>query len=97
MAVINCPKCGKRMVTQNILEKHLAKSHPAPVVTPPVETTPVVPEVEEKMVMIKSADNRKLEVSIGDRAWNAPIIEVPQSLAGEVRRILLEGGFFLKD
>lgn len=99
MAIITCGVCGKRMVTQDILVKHMAKTHPVKQVEPvaPVAPTPVVEEKPEEMVTIKSADNRRLEVSVGDKAWNAPEIQVPKELAGEVRRILLEGGFFLKD
>lgn len=60
------------------------------------EQTPVV-EPKPEMVIIRSADNRRLEVSVGNQIWNNVNIEVPKELAGEVRRILLEGGFFLKD
>ena len=99
MTVLTCNVCGKRMVSPHILELHMAKSHPIKKVEPvtPVVSTPVVEEKVEEMVTIKSADNRRLEVSVGDRFWNAPEIQVPKAMVGEVRRILLEGGFFLKD
>jgi len=99
MAILTCNVCGKRMVSPHILELHMAKTHPVKQVEPvaPVAPTPAVEEKVEEMVTIKSADNRKLEVSVGDRFWNAPEIQVPKKMAGEVRRILLDGGFFLKD
>jgi hypothetical protein len=97
MAIITCGVCGKRMVTQDILVKHMAKTHPAKEEVVAPVSTPVVEEKVEEMVTIKSADNRRLEVSVGNSAWNAPEIQVPKAMAGEVRRILLEGGFFLKD
>lgn len=99
MAILTCSVCGKRMVSPHILELHMAKTHSVKQVEPvaPVTPTPVVEEKVEEMVTIKSADNRRLEVSVGDRSWNAPEIQVPKELVGEVRRILLDGGFFLKD
>lgn len=93
-----CGVCGKKYMGDKKLADHMAKAHPVKVEdATPVAPTPVVEEKVEKMVTIKSADNRRLEVSVGERFWNAPVIEVPEALAGEVRRILLDGGFFLKD
>ena len=99
MAILTCNICGKRMVSPYILKLHMAKSHPVKQVEPvaPIVSTPVVEEKVEEMVTIKSADNRRLEVSVGNLAWNASEIQVPKAMVGEVRRILLEGGFFLKD
>ena len=99
MAILTCNICGKRMVSPYILKLHMAKSHPVKQVEPvtPIVSTPVVEEKVEEMVTIKSADNRRLEVSVGNLAWDASEIQVPKAMVGEVRRILLEGGFFLKD
>ena len=99
MAILTCNVCGKRMVSPYILKLHMAKSHPVKQVEPvtPVAPPTVVEEKPEELITIKSADNRRLEVSVGNLAWNAPEIQVPKAMVGEVRRILLEGGFFLKD
>ena len=60
------------------------------------ETAPaVIPD--ENFVILKSADNRKLELSIGGTTWNDLEIKVPKEMAVTARRSLLEGGFFLKD
>ncbi len=54
-------------------------------------------EETEPMVTIKSADKRPLEASIGDVTWKGVEIHVPQSQAGDVRRMLEDAGYFLKD
>lgn len=92
-----CGVCGKRYMGDKKLADHMAKVHPVKEPVAPITPPTVVEEKPEEMVTIRSADNRRLEVSVGDRFWNAPEIQVPVALAGEVRRILLEGGFFLKD
>lgn len=97
MATLNCSVCGKRMLSQTILTQHMAKRHAEGGTVETVVPQPVVEEKAEEMVMIKSADNRKLEVSIGNRYWNDMVIQVPKELSDEVRRILVNGGFFLKD
>ena len=97
MAILTCGVCGKRMVNSHILKLHMAKSHGVKKPVVPVVPPTVVEEKVEEMVTIRSADNRRLEVSVGNLAWNAPEIQVPKELVGEVRRILLDGGFFLKD
>lgn len=55
------------------------------------------PVVEEpKTVTIETADGRTLYVNINGRAFEGKIIEVPASLEGEVRRLLVEGNFLIK-
>jgi len=73
----------------------------------PVEEPIVVEEVVEEMVVdgetvadgevqIVSADNRVLEASIGERIWKGTTITVPAEQEEDVRRILEDGGFFIK-
>lgn len=61
-----------------------------------IEETPVVP-VESDFVILRSADKRKLELSIGSQVWNDFEIKVPKTMAQTARRSLEEGGFFLHD
>jgi hypothetical protein len=112
MTVI-CDECGAKMPTRKILELHKNKRHGgtteeektviAPQETKPgeqtettltQESTAVVPE---GMVEIVSADNRELEVSIGREVWKGKTILIPKEVEKDVRRILGDGGFFLKD
>lgn len=51
----------------------------------------------EPKVSLRSADGRKLEASIGDVRWEGKEIFVPQSQAGDVRRMLEGAGYYLKD
>lgn len=56
------------------------------------------PATEAKQfVILRSADKRQLEASIGDQVWKGTEISVPVEQAGDVRRLLEDGGFFLKD
>ena len=70
---------------------------------PAVETTVDGGEAEtttapaEAMVELRSADGRVLEASIGDSMWKGKVIQVPAHQAGDVRRLLEAGGYFLKD
>lgn len=68
---------------------------PVAPVEEPAEATPAV-EDDLPMVKIETADNRTLEVSIGDQYWKGKEIFVPVELEDDVRRILIGGGFFLK-
>ena len=63
----------------------------------PTPVTPLAQQTDENFVILKSADNRKLELSIGGTTWNDLEIKVPKEMAITARRSLLEGGFFLKD
>lgn len=71
---------------------------------PPVEEAPAVeptpapePTNDSAMVNLISADGRALEVAVGGESWNGRVISVPKKQADDIRRILTEGGFFLKD
>ena len=100
MATLNCTVCGKRMVTPRIMELHMKKWHAVPETVEEKAVVEVQPTEEKEMdslVTIKSADGRKLEVSVGERSWNSTEIQVPKDMVGEIRRILLDGGYFLKD
>lgn len=55
------------------------------------------PQEEITMKKIISADNRQLEVSIGNEVWKGFEIMVPSNLEGEIRRILHDGGFYVKN
>lgn len=65
--------------------------------TQPITSKPVEPIVEEGMVVLKSADGRKLEVSINAQNWSGIEISVSKDQANSVRRELIRGGFYLKD
>lgn len=61
------------------------------------EETSVKEAKPEGFVTIRSADGRQLEASIGDKVWKGVEISVPEEQAGDVRMLLEQGGFFLKD
>lgn len=98
---------AKAKVEEKKEETKLRSKAPKAEATAPVE--PVVPETpaeptpapepakEAEMVDLLSADNRDLEVSIGDKFWKGKVISVPKEQEGDIRRILSEGGFFLKN
>jgi hypothetical protein len=69
---------------------------PAENQTPGMEV-PTEENKDTRMVVLKSADNRPLEVSINNQTWTGKEISVPKDQADTVRRELLRGGFFLKD
>ena len=75
-------------------EAEIAEETPAP-------EAPVQPEVavapQDDTVLLRSADNRTLEVSIGEAVWIGKEIRVPAHQAQSVRKLLEDGGFFLKD
>lgn len=50
-----------------------------------------------RMVELISADGRQLEVSISNDVWKGLRILVPVELEGEIRRILEEGGYYVKN
>lgn len=67
----------------------------------PVEQTkPEIAEQEEldtpEEVIITSADGRVLEAAINERTFKGKTISVPAELAEEVKRLLLNGGYFIK-
>lgn len=49
-----------------------------------------------QFVTIESADGRMLEASIGPVVWKGKTIQVPADQAGEVRRLLTDGGFYVR-
>lgn len=55
--------------------------------------TPAAPAT----VTLISADKRVMEVSIGSNTWKGVEITVPQELESEIRRLLEDGGFYLKN
>lgn len=66
--------------------------------TPVVKTTDdVVVDPVKDSVTIRSADSRNLEVSVNGVAFNGKEIVVPKEQEGDIRKILADGGFFLKD
>ena len=69
---------------------------PETVVTSQIKQTEVVNPVEET-VILRSADGRELEASINNQFWRGKTIEVPVSAAGDVRRMLEVGGYYLKN
>lgn len=64
-----------------------------PVVEEAVEPSKVV---ETDYVEIASADNRDLEVSVGNVHFVGKKIAVPRNMEKDIKRILEEGGFFIK-
>lgn len=59
----------------------------------PVE---VVPEEAPIMVEIVSVDGRNMEVSINSNYWSGKKILVPADQEGQVRKILTDGGYYIK-
>ena len=55
------------------------------------------PIVNAGEVKIETADNRVLQAAIGDRVFEGKVIYVPEEQADDVRRLLKEGGFFIKE
>ncbi len=64
--------------------------------TEAVEETPA-PVVDDGSVLLRSADGRALQASIGESVWQGVEIRVPAHQAADVRSLLEKGGFFLKD
>lgn len=64
----------------------------------PAEPPVVVEEANDptKTPLI-SADGRVLEVSVNGVTWSGKTIYVPKEIEGEVRRLLEDGHFFLKN
>lgn len=106
MSAIKCEQCGKRMVTQDIYEKHLAKTHGGNTTqnTSDVIATEEVKEEAPKSevevpsgyVIFESIDDRKLDVSINGNFWKGKAIKVPEFFAGEVESLLNLGKFYFK-
>ena len=61
-----------------------------------VITPEIKKEVESGMVEIESVDGRELEASVGTTIWKGKVIIVPKEMEEDVRRLLIEGGFFIK-
>jgi len=53
-------------------------------------------KVEKKGVSIRSADGRSLYVSINGQKWEGTELTVPEKYANEAKRILMEGGYYIK-
>lgn len=99
MAIILCPQCNKRMITQRILDAHLAKSHPATDPLPqsltsentsPATPEPIVetPAMTEKITLRFSAP---IEVSINSVHYFGTVVEAPNmAVATEIVRIAKE-------
>lgn len=86
-------KASAKQHSQAKKEANRAENNqPAPEPEPTVEA-----EKPKKFVTLISADKRVMEVSIGGENWKGVTITVPEELEGEIRRILEEGGFFLKN
>lgn len=108
MSAINCGVCGKRMVTEKILDAHMKKTHSGN----STETNPELAGVseapqesqkftqEEKLagyVIFKSLDDRALDVSINDQFWKGKTIQVTEANASEVRSLLRNGKYFFEE
>ena len=67
--------------------------------TPQVQTPDDVVKdpINDNYVEIRSADGRSLEVAINGVMYNDKTIRVPREQEGDIRRILNDGGFYLKD
>lgn len=61
------------------------------------QVQPTVEKASPSFVTIRAADKRMLELSIGELVFKGHEIQVPAELEGEARRILEQGGFYLKD
>ena len=64
---------------------------------PAQEEAPAPEVVDDGSVLLRSADNRSLQASIGESVWEGKEIRVPAHQAKDVRNLLENGGFFLKD
>ena len=74
------------------VEEKSTEESPLPATEPAVESPK-----DPNLVDIISADGRELEFSINNENWKGKVISVPKHLEGEARRILEEGGFFIKN
>lgn len=97
MPLIKCGVCGKRMPTEKVLAGHLRKAHSNLPEQPTATETKTPTETVAQTVKLVSLDAKKpLEVSIGSQYWRGLTIEVPSDLAGEIMRLLKDGGYYYK-
>lgn len=79
------------------VEAELAQPSAPEPEAPAQEEAPAPEVVDDGSVLLRSADNRSLQASIGESVWEGKEIRVPAHQAKDVRNLLENGGFFLKD
>lgn len=82
---------GDKVILADEVEPHDKVATVEEELRPSLENTP------SGFTKIISADGRTLEASVGDQHWIGKELDVPNEQAGEVRRLLEEGGFYLKN
>ncbi len=104
MAIILCPACGRRMITQEILTSHLAKTHPdfkpteepltegdttaTPVSEPEATPAPQPQPIGENITLRFS---QPVEITINGVKYEGQVVEAPNMpIASEIVRIARE-------
>ena len=102
MAILLCPICSKRMVTQKVYDGHMAKAHPdasvekplvAPVETPVAPVTPEVPVYVPPVVtpQITLRFSVAVEITInGHQYFGKEVVAPNMETAAEIVRIARE-------